>query len=140
VTVAQIAAALKIPELKKRAESTDVEESLSAKRILNTYLGQTTFYLPQSFAAKQQLDRAIFMLELGAEISPASSGLWVEMAAMHARKGKAGAKKALECLRTAVDKGFADLQALESEPAFAELWHEAEFREIVARLSARKGA
>jgi pimeloyl-ACP methyl ester carboxylesterase len=139
VTVAQIAAALKIPELKKRAESADVEESLAAKRILNTYLGQTTFYLPQAFLATKQYDRAIFMLELGAEISPDSSGLWVEMAVLHARKGKPGHKKALECLRAAVDRGFADPQALEREPAFAELWGEAELRAIVARMPARKG-
>lgn len=139
VTVAQIAAALKIPELKKRAESADVEESLSAKRILNTYRGQTTSYLPQSFAAKKQYDRAIFMLSLGAEILPEASGLWVEMAALHARKGKAGHKKALECLRTAVDKGFSNPKALETE-AFAELRKEAEFRDIVERMTARKSA
>ena len=140
VTVAQIAAALKIPELKKRAESADVEESLSAKRILNTYLGQMTFYQPQTLLAKKQYDRAIFMLSLGAEIRPEAADLWVEMAALHARKGKAGHKKALECLRVALDKGFADPQAREGEPAFADLRQEPEFREIVARMAARKGS
>lgn len=139
VTVAQIAAALKIPELKKRAESADAEESLSAKRILNTYRGQTTSYLPQSFLAKKQYDRAIFMLSLGAEIIPEASGLWVEMAALHARKGKAGHKKALECLRTAMDKGFSNPKALERE-AFAELRKEAEFREILERMTEHKKA
>src|SRR6185295_2762743 len=140
VTVAQIAAALKIPELKKRAESADVEESLSAKRILNTYLGQMTFYQPQTLLAKKQYDRAIFMLSLGAEIRPEAADLWVEMAALHARKGKAGHKKALECLRVALDKGFADPQALEGEPAFADLRQEPEFSEILARMAARKGS
>jgi predicted esterase len=136
VTVAQIATALKIPDLKKRAESADAEESLSAKRILNAYLGQMTFYLPQTFLAKKQYDRAIFMLSLAAEIRPEASGLWVEMAALHARKGKSGHKKALECLRTAVDRGFTDPKALEAEAAFAELRKEAEFRDIVARMTA----
>jgi len=139
VTVVQIAAALKIPELKKRAESADAEESLSAKRILNTYLGQFTFYQPQAFVAKQQWDRAIFMISLGAEIRPEDPDLWVEMASLHARKGKSGHKKALECLRAAVDKGFSDPKALESEAAFASLREEPEFREIVARMAARKG-
>ncbi|HEV8580624.1 MAG TPA: hypothetical protein VGX68_16275 [Thermoanaerobaculia bacterium] len=138
VTVTQIAAALKIPELKKRAESGDLEESLSAKRILNTYLGQTTFYLPQAFVEKKQYDRAIFMLAIGAEIRPEAPDLWVEMAALHARKGKPGHKKALECLRAAVERGFADPKALERE-AFAELREETEFREIVGRMAARKG-
>jgi hypothetical protein len=139
VTVAQIAAALKIPELKKRAESTDVEESLSAKRLLNTYLGQMAFYQPQALLANKQYDRAIFMISIAAEIRPEDPGLWVEMAALHARKGKPGHKKALESLRVAVDKGFADRKALEAEPAFAELRKEPEFQEIVARMAARKG-
>ena len=137
VTVAQIAAALKIPELRKRAESADVEESLSAKRILSTYLGQTTSYLPQTFLAKKQYDRAIFMLALAAEIRPEAAGLWVEMAALHARKGKSGHKKALECLHTALDRGFANPKALEREAAFAELRKEPEFREIVTRMTAK---
>ncbi|HSG39699.1 MAG TPA: hypothetical protein VLE27_08685, partial [Thermoanaerobaculia bacterium] len=134
VTVAQIAAALKIPELKKRAESADVEESLAAQRILSTYLGQTTSYLPQTFLAKKQYDRAIFMLALAAEIRPEAAGLWVRMAALHARKGKSGHKKALECLRTAVDRGFADPEALERDTTFAELRKESEFQEIVTRM------
>ena len=139
VTVAQIAAALKIPELKKRAESADVEESLSAKRILNPYLGQLTFYQPQALLAKKQYDRTIFMLSLGAEIRPEDPGPWVAMATVYALKGKPGTKKAIESLRMAADRGFADPQALEREPAFAELRKESAFREIVARIAARKG-
>ena len=79
------------------------------------------------------------MIELGAEIRPEDPDLWVEMASLYARKGKSGHKKALECLRAAVDKGFSDPKALESEAAFASLREEPEFREIVARMAARKG-
>ena len=140
VTVAQIAAALKIPELKKRSESADVEESLSAKRILNTYLGQTMSYLPQSFLEKKEYDRAIFMLSVGAEIRPEAPRPWVEIAAIHARKGKPGYKKALEALRVAVDKGFSDAEALEREAAFAELRGEAGFREIVGAMRGKRSA
>jgi hypothetical protein len=139
VTVAQIAAELKIPELKKRAESADLEESLSAKRILNTYLGQTMFYLPQSFLEKKEYDRAVFMLSVGAEIRPEDPDPWVEIAAIHARKGKAGRKKALEALRTAADKGLADPAELERD-AFADLRQDEEFRRIVARVAEHKGA
>ena len=134
VTVAQIAAALKIPELKKRMESADVEESLSAKRVLNTYLGQLAFYQPQALLAKKEYDRTLFMLSLAAEIRPEDPGLWVEMATVYALKGKPGHKKALEALRTAVDKGFSDRKILEEKPAFAELRKEAKFQEIVARI------
>ncbi len=134
VTVAQIVAALKIPELKKRMESADPEEVLSAKRILNTYSGQTMFYLPQRFLEKKEYDRAIFMISVGAEIRPEAPGPWVEIASIHARKGKPGHKKALEALRVAVDKGFTDVEALEKRAELAELRGEAGFREIVERM------
>ncbi len=137
VTVAQIAAALKIPELKKRAESADAEESLAARRLLSMYVGQLAFYQPQALVAKQQYDRAIFMLSVAAEILPEDAGLWVEIASLHARKGKAGHRKALEFLRVAADKGFADVKAIEGEPAFDELRKEPEFRDIVARMAVR---
>jgi predicted esterase len=134
VTVAQIAADLKIPELKKRAASADSEESLAAQRILNTYKGQTAFYLPQTFLEKKEYDRAVFMLSLATEILPDDSGLWVQIAAAHARKGKPGRKKALEALRTAADKGFSDAALLERAVSFEELRGDEEFRRIVERV------
>jgi len=69
------------------------------------------------------------MVSLAAEIRP-DADLWVEMAALHARKGKPGHKKALECLRKAVDKGFTDPKELEQEAAFAELRDDPGYREI----------
>jgi predicted esterase len=134
VTVAQVAAALKIPELKKRIESPDPEESLSAKRILNTYIGQLAFYQPQALLPKKKYDLAIFMISIAAEILPEDPSLRVEMAKVYALKGKAGHKKALECLSAAVDKGLADRKTLEETPEFAELRKEPKFREIVARM------
>ncbi len=133
VTVAQVAAALKIPELKKRAGAADPEESLSAKRILNMFMGQLAFYQPQTLLPKKKYDLAIFMLSVAAEIHE-DPGLWVEMAAFHALKGKPGHKKALESLRVAMDKGLADRKALEERPEFAELRKEPQFREILARM------
>lgn len=139
VTPSQIAAELRIPELKVRAASADLEESSSAKRILNTYQGQTMFYLPQSFLEKKEYDRAVFMMSVGAEIRPDDPGPWVSIASVHARKGKSGRKKALEALRTAADKGLADPAALD-RPAFADLRQDEEFQRILARVTGRKGA
>jgi poly(3-hydroxybutyrate) depolymerase len=136
VTPAQIAAELKVPELKARAASADPEESLSAKRILNTYLGQTGFYLPQSYLEKKEYDRAAFMLSINAEIRSEDPGIWVEIASVHARKGKAGTKKALEALRTAVDKGLSDPAELD-RPPFAELRRDEAFQRILTEVSAR---
>ncbi len=115
VTPAQVAAALKVPELKARAAGSDPEESLSAQRILSTYSGQTLFYLPQSLIEKQEYDRAIFLMKVGAEVRPDNPDVWVLIASTQARKGKAGREKALEALHTAVDKGLSDPAELDRE-------------------------
>jgi predicted esterase len=138
VTVAQIAAQLKIPELKARAASADVEESLAAKRILNTYLGQTRFYLPQMYRERKEYDRAIFVLSVGAEILPDDPWTWVEIARFYALKGKPGHKKALEALHRAADKGLADPKALTEGESFAALRQEEEFRQVLAQVEKRQ--
>ncbi|HEY3569350.1 MAG TPA: hypothetical protein VGP73_15575 [Thermoanaerobaculia bacterium] len=136
VTPAQIAAALKVTELKKRAASSDPEESLSATRILNTYRGQTQFYQPMSFIDKKEYDRAVFMLSVGAEIDPQEPGIWVSIASVQARKGKPGHKKALEALHTAVEKGLND-PALLDRKTFDDLRQDEEFRRILAQVTER---
>ncbi len=137
VTVAQVVAALKIPELKKRAASADPEESLSAKRILNTYLGQTLFYQPQSMIEKKEYDRAVFMLSVGAEIQPDDPDIWVSIASVQARKGKPGRKKALEALHTALDKGLSDPAELADRKTFDDLRQDEDFQRILAQVTER---
>lgn len=135
--LAQAIKDLKIHELKKQAESDDPGTRLSARRLLNTLLGQTSFYLPRMFTEQGNHDRTVFVLSIAAEISPDSPGIWYEIAAAHARKGSK--KKALENLRKAVEKGWADLPSLEAEAAFAALRQEKGYRELVAEI-AKKGA
>lgn len=139
VTVAQLAGELKIPELTERAASPDLEERLAAGRVLNTYLVQTTFYLPRDYVEKKQYDRALFMLSLGAEITPRDPGLWAQIAAVHARQGKAGRKRALETLRKAADLGLATPAALD-DPAFASLRADAGYRQILAQVATQSNA
>ncbi|HEV7504751.1 MAG TPA: hypothetical protein VGS07_07570 [Thermoanaerobaculia bacterium] len=138
VTVGQIAAQLKIPELKVRAASADAEESLAAKRILNTYLGQTRFYLPQMYRERKEYDRAIFVLSVGAEIVPDDPWTWVGIARFHALKGKTGHKKALEALHKAADKGLNDASVLTEGKDFAALRQEEEFRQILTQVEKRQ--
>ncbi len=139
VTPAQVAAALKVPELKKRAAGSDPEDSLSAERILTTYSGQTLFYLPQSLIEKKEYDRAIFMMMVGAEVRPENPSVWVWIASAQARKGKAGQKKALEALHTAVDKGLSDPTELD-EKTFDDLREDEEFQRILAQVTDRSRA
>lgn len=139
VTIKQVAAELKIPELKARASSSDPEERLSAKRVLSLVLIQTVYYLPKMFTERGEHDRALFMLGVGAEVRADDPEIWYQMAASHARKGKSGRKKALEALRKAVDFGWTDLVRTENDSAFAGLRQDEAFRQIVARIKEGPG-
>lgn len=130
--LAQALKDLRIEELKQQTKSSDPGESLSAKRLLNTLIGQTGFYLPRKFTEQGNHDRAVFVLSIAAEISPDSPEVWYEIAAAHARKGSK--RKALENLRKAVDKGFSDTARLEAEAAFAGLRQDKGYQEIVSGL------
>jgi tetratricopeptide (TPR) repeat protein len=123
---------LRIHELKKQAESADHAQNMSARRLLNTILVQTSYYLPQMFTERGEHDRAIFVLSIAAEIVPDSPDVWFELAAANARKG--AKKKAIENLRKAVEKGWADLPRLEGEAAFAPLRQDKGYQEVVAGI------
>lgn len=124
---------LRIKELKKQAESSDKQENLSARRLLNTVLVQTSFYLPEMFTSQGQHERAIFALSIATEIAPDNGENWYRLAAAHARKG--AKKRALENLSKAVEKGWADLSRLEGEAAFAPLRQDKVYQELVAEIA-----
>jgi tetratricopeptide (TPR) repeat protein len=123
---------LRIHELKKQADSADHAQSMAARRLLNTVLVQTSYYLPQMFTERGQHDRAVFVLSIAAEIVPDSAEVWYDLAAANARQGSK--KKALESLRKAVEKGWSDLSRLEGEAAFAPLRQDKGYQELVAEI------
>jgi predicted esterase len=136
VTLAQVVAALKIPELRVKAKSApEPDERLSAQRILNTLGVQTSYYLPQAFRDHKQYDRAVFVLSIAGEIEPEDPTVWYSRAAAYARKGDH--KRALADLLKSVDKGWKDLAALQREEAFAPLRQDPEYQRVIAALQAR---
>jgi predicted esterase len=139
-TASRIAAELKIAEWKKRAASTDIEESLSAKRVLNTLSGQTGFYLPTLYIERKEWDNAILMLSVYAEIHPDDPDVWISLAKTNARKGKAGRKRALDALEKAVALGWTDRARIDGEPLFDDLRQDKRFQEIVGRMKTGEGA
>ncbi len=131
-TLSQALAELKIAQLKKQAESADKQENLAARRLLNTVLVQTSYYLPQMFTQRGEHDRAILVQSIAVEILPERSDVWCGLAASYARKGNR--KKALEMLRKAAEHGWKNAAQLEAEPAFASLKKDKEFQEILGQM------
>jgi tetratricopeptide (TPR) repeat protein len=134
ISVKEMAAALRIAELRERAASADPEERRAADRVLNTYLVQATFYLPRDYVEKKQYDRALFLLTLATEITPREPELWLDIAAVHARRGKEGREAALAALRKAVSLGL-DTPARLEDPSFASLRTDDGYRQLLARAA-----
>jgi hypothetical protein len=70
-----------------------------------------------------------------AEVAPDNARVRYQLASVWARDGKKG--KALKALRQAVERGFSNLQALESDPAFDSLRKQKAYRKMVEELAAR---
>jgi tetratricopeptide (TPR) repeat protein len=133
MTVTQVVSALRIRELRKKAQSArTADERLSAQRVLNTIGVQTSYYLPQKFMDEKRYDRAVFVLSIAAEIEPESPRVWYNRAAAYARKGDR--KKALADLRQAVKKGWKDADFLDKDADFESLRQETGYKEIVNAL------
>jgi predicted esterase len=127
---------LKIPELKKKAQSADdPEEKLAAERVLYALALQTGLYLPREHSARKDYDRAIFFLRIGGEIYPDNERIPYRLAVAYAHKGNR--KQALAHLRRAVEMGWNELAELEAEEAFAPLRQSEEYRKLVEDLRQR---
>jgi len=127
---------IRISDLKKRAGSADREESLSARRVLDTVLVQAGYYLPRDLLERKDYDRALFYLSIATAIAPEEPGLWVRTAVANAQRGSR--KKALDNLRKAVGLGWHDLARLEEDPAFASLRGEEGYKRLAEELRAKK--
>jgi hypothetical protein len=131
-SLSQFLADLQVPDLKKKEKSEDLEERLSAERVLYAVYIQTGLYLPRTAMERKQWDRAIFFLQAAAEVNPESSRIHYRLATAWA--GKGNRKKALESLNRAAEGGGTGLEEIETDPALASLRGEEEYKELVARL------
>jgi tetratricopeptide (TPR) repeat protein len=134
--VSELLTELKVPELKRQAKSADVQERLAAERLLYAVYIQTGLYLPRELSERKQYDRALFFLQIAAEIDPDVPHIPFRMATAWAQKGNR--RKALDELALAVQKGWSDVVALESERAFDPLRQNEEYRKIVAEMLRRR--
>lgn len=136
-SLAQTVAELAIPELKRRTKAAaDPQEKLAAERLLNAVYIQTGLHLPWEAAERKQYDRAVFYLQIAGEIEPDVPQIPFRLAVTWAQKGNR--PKALEALAVAVQKGWTDLVALESERSFDPLRRSDEYKRIVAEMLRRQ--
>ncbi len=132
-TVAQVVGLLRIPELRKKAESAPTaDERLSAQRILNTLGVQTGYYMPRTFAERKQYDREVFILSIAVEIDPKDPTVFYNRAAAYAKKGDA--KRALADLHQAVVNGWKDAAVIEKDADFDSLRQDEGYKQLVKSL------
>jgi hypothetical protein len=73
---------------------------------------------------------------MATEVYPDRSGAFFYLAWAHAAGGEK--KRALQALKSAVDHGFADLEAITANEAFDSLRKDPQYQQIVRRLGSPK--
>jgi predicted esterase len=136
VPFATIASRLEIARWRERASSAGgapgSPDRLSAQRVLESLYTRAVFYQPAEFFAKKDPRRAALSLEIAAAFKPDSVVAWYDLACARARAGDS--RRALEALKTAIDKGFPDAKHVATDPDLESLHGLPEFQEIVKRI------
>ena len=133
MTTSKLRTDLGLETLRRRSESPGYE-GVVARRILNTLLTQTSFYLSREFLGSEHYHSAVAVLGVATELAEERSDIWYNLACALARTGQK--KNAVEALERSVDTGFRDLPLMERDEDLRSL-HEFEgFRQLAARLEA----
>ncbi|HEU5251492.1 MAG TPA: hypothetical protein VFW15_16025 [Thermoanaerobaculia bacterium] len=125
---------LRVGELRKEAGPERPEpDRLSARRVLEQLSVQTGFYLARDFASRHDFLRAELVTGIAEALKPDRAGtVWYDLACFRAVAGDR--KGALGSLRTAVKKGFRQVELIETDPDLASLREEKDYRAIVEEL------
>ncbi|MBZ5536553.1 MAG: hypothetical protein LAO31_11400 [Acidobacteriia bacterium] len=103
-----------ITSLKRVAgENENTSGRLVARRVLNLFLVELSQEAMQHFRVRDY-GLAAFKFLLAAQIKPENPGLFYHLACAYSRDGKK--KEALGALKNAVEKGFTEVETLESDP------------------------
>lgn len=123
----------KVANLKKDSHGpTDTSERRVARRVLVDLFAQ--FYEGGNNLLLRQTNypEAVYDFEIAAEIAPDSAEVHYLLASAYALAGQK--KKALSTLKTAVEKGFKDVQRLSDDKAFDSIRKESGYKDIVTTL------
>jgi tetratricopeptide (TPR) repeat protein len=126
-----------IAELREKSKATeDTPERRVARRALHQVLAQTYEAALYNYLPLGEYEVAIVNFEVAEEVAPKNWGVPYNLARAYALRGEK--KKALESLRRAVEKGFADAAAIENQKDFVSLQAEDEFKSIIKALKEAK--
>lgn len=121
-----------IAKLRQRADNKEnISEQQVARRTLGAF-SANSFEGAQGLMFEKNYNAAAMSLEVAALIRPESSGVYFSLARAYALSGNK--KKALEALKTSVEKGLTDAAAIEQNEAFLILREDAEYKKIVGEL------
>lgn len=122
-----------LSELRKQAKSeNDSGNRRVARRVLDgQYIGlieRGTALLREG----KELDEAARLFSIAGDVDPERSGPFYYLAWAYAAKGEK--KKALQSIKTAIEKGFTDVAAINSNQAFDALRRDKQYEEIIGRI------
>ena len=120
---------------KKGAEETASSDRVVARRVLQGFYVEC-YEIAESLIRARSYPLAAAHLEIAAEIRPDRSGIQYRLACAYSLTRQKS--KALEALKKAVEKGFADLHALESNPELEGIRADPAFRQVLDNLKAKK--
>jgi len=117
-------------DLRKQANGIeDTDERRIARRVLDgVFIGLFEQGANQLQTLKRY-DDAIRSFSLATKVNPERAGAFFYLALAYAAKGDK--KQALRTLRTAVDRGFSDLAAIEGNKAFDSIRDDMQYQEII---------
>jgi tetratricopeptide (TPR) repeat protein len=121
---------------KKSGETVDSIERRIARRTLHDVFA--FYYEGASNLLQRRKDypTAVANLEIAAQIAEKSPQVSYELATAYALNGEK--KKALEALKSAVEKGFTDSAEISASPALEPLRKEAEYRKILESMKQKR--
>jgi len=121
-----------ISDLRRRAASNETSaDRLVARRVQGQFLVQLT-QEAASYRESKDYAAAVFNLSLAVQIRPDSARLFYNLACANSLSGKK--REALAALKSAIDKGFTDITALQTDPDLDGLRKEAAFQRILETL------
>jgi poly(3-hydroxybutyrate) depolymerase len=121
-------------DLRKAANAkTDTSERRVARRVTSgLYIGFIERGI-NLLETKKRYAAAARSFELATEVSPERPGGFYYLAAAYA--SNSDKKKSLVALKTALEKGFTDIQLIKTNPAFASLRNEPAYQELIKKAA-----